>query len=99
MPLEVTREMSLGHTRIQVQPDMYPEDDYQVHLNFLSNSSSGEDYEIQLGPEDWQLFKDLIDETFRHMQTYLCFLQALLPRNCKQNSPGTGWGILLAPHE
>ena len=28
-----------------------------------------------------------------------CFLQARIPQNCKENSPGPGWGILLVPHE
>lgn len=72
MSLEVTREMSLlGHTTIQIQPDPFPAEDFQVHVNFYSKSSSGEDYELQLTPEQWQLLKDLVDETFRHMQTYV----------------------------
>jgi hypothetical protein len=71
MPLEVKRQMTLGHTNIEIEPDMIPEEEFQVHLNFLSNSSTGEDYQVQLRPQEWQLLKDLVDETFRHMQTYL----------------------------
>jgi hypothetical protein len=63
--------MTLGHTNIEIEPDMIPEEEFQVHLNFLSNSSTGEDYQVQLRPEEWQVLKDLVDETFRHMQTYL----------------------------
>jgi len=71
MSLEVTREMSLGHTTIRVQPDEYPEADFQVHLNFVPNSSAEEDFYLNITPEQWQLFKDLVDESFSHMQTYV----------------------------
>lgn len=71
MSLEVKREMTLGHTNIEIEPEMFPEEEFQVHRNFLSNSSTGEDYQVQLRPQEWQVPKDLVDETFRHMQTYL----------------------------
>ncbi|MFO7780877.1 MAG: hypothetical protein R6W94_04560 [Spirochaetia bacterium] len=72
MPLEVRRELKLGDITVVIEPEKYPEDEFLAYIAFgQDDNPDGSDYVLPLQPEQWQTLKDLIDETFRHMQTYL----------------------------
>lgn len=75
MPLEVTREMKHGAIRGQIEPDKYTEDEFLARIAFREGDDSElADYVLAVSAEDRDTLKDLIAETFRHMQTYLARL-------------------------
>ena len=72
MPLEVRRELELGEIRVVIEPEEYPEDDFLAYIAFGEvDDADGGNCVLPLRPEQWQTLKDLVDETFRHMQTSL----------------------------
>lgn len=72
MPLDVRRELKLGDIRVVIEPEKYPEDDFLAYIAFgQDDDPDATDYLLPLGPKQWETLKDLVDETFRHMQTYL----------------------------
>ena len=46
--------------------------DFLAYIAFgQDDDPDATDYLLPLGPKQWETLKDLVDETFRHMQTYL----------------------------
>lgn len=71
MSLKVRRELKLDDIKIVIEPEADPEEDFLAYIGFGENDDGVAEYVLPIRPDQWQNFKDLVDETFRHMQTYV----------------------------